>query len=471
MKPTRPQVPSARSWLGICLAVAGVALIDRGHATALIGEVPTIRKVAFGSHEAAGNVARMAFLEDIDAGNHLRVRTVDPATGLRLGDDLTLNLDQLMEEEGLVTEQQPKDPPTDLLFSTVFRPGKILVLTSRGRILEFSLAYDADGSPKVALPHVVDLRFAEGIDDSYYALAEAPNPADPKNPFVAAGGGAGIVRCSNDTNESGLVVIAHGPIRDLEAVPQVGYFALVAASGGRLTGVNPDSDSSASGLQPAVTFDLTQQKDTWIEILSFTTGAVFEPNSEPLITETGMPVQIADGTSNTFTASIVPGPQPGDDLAIETIERALTNVSQVGFLTDGTPIRLAADGSAIYTDKYGFAQLTLAGATALWLPQNFNLEAGGKFARVIFEVENGGAGDDTFELAFTLGGTTLIPIEPPAVGDADADGNPDLTVRFDRAVVASLLEATNASEALMETVAYIEQQPLWRASSTIRLKK
>lgn len=470
MRPIRPQVPSARSWLGICLAVAGVALIGDGHVTALIGETPTIRKVAFGSHAAAGNVVRMAFLEDIDAGNILQVRTVDPITGLRLGDDLTLNLDQLMEEEGLVDAQQP-DPPTDLLFSTVFRPGKILVLTSRGRILEFSLAYDADGSPKVALPPVVDQRFAEGIDDSYLALAEAPNPADPKNPFVAAGGGAGIVRCSNDTNENGLVVIASGPIRDLEAVPQVGYFAVVAASGGRLTGINPDSDASAPELQPAVTFDLTQQKDASIEILSFTTGAVFEPNSEPLLTETGMPVQIADGTSNTFTASIVPGPQLGDELAIETIERALTNVSQVGFLTDGTPTRLAADGSAIYTDKYGFAQLTLAGATGLWLPRTFNFEAGGKFARVIIEVENGGAGDDTFELEFRLGDTAISPIEPPAVGDADADGNPDLTVRFDRAVVASLLESTNASEVLMETVAYIEQQPLWHASSTIRLNK
>jgi hypothetical protein len=137
----------------------------------------------------------------------------------------------------------------------------------------------------------------------------------------------------------------------------------------------------------------------------------------------------------------------------------------------GTPIRLAADGSAIYTDKYGFEQLTLAGATGLWLPQNFNLKAGGKFARVIIDVENGGVGDDTLELEFTLGGTTLSPIQAPAVGDADADGNPDLTVRFDRAVVAALLEATNASEVLMETVTYIEQEPLWRASSTIRVQK
>ena len=382
---------------------------------------------------------------DRQGTDRLGGRVFNHQTGRREGADLTINLTDLMEEEGLAPAH-----PADLIFSTVFRPGNVLVLDALSRIHEFPLAFDANGNPKLAGPPVLNTVLADPIlgDDYCVQLAEVPNAADPKHPFIAIGTNRGNIKCGNNLRETAVIKISDVTIEMCRALPQVGYFALVAVTGGHLVGVNPDVCPSDPGLTPAVTFDLTPARHGSVDpgrAISISNSAAFEPNSPPLISETAIPLVGTDGV-RILSITIPPGPETKSDFPTETIKFAPTRLSQVqlGFSTQGDcpAATLAADGAGVLWTANFIEQdpiIPIAGASLTCIPRVLNSNSQGKTMNGYFEIENDGVLDlKRYDMTLTVNGV-VIPHTSANFGDVNGDGIADLSFKMDRQAVINAL--------------------------------
>jgi hypothetical protein len=236
--------------------------------------------------------------------------------------------------------------------------------------------------------------------------------------------------------------IAAGPIEDLAAVPQVGYFAFLAVTNGRLVGINPDGESGTPGPQPKLRF-------TGIPASGWRLRDIGAPPLDPSdILHAPGPVRIAaaNGAAVVAVLEIPANPTFGSLLRIRVIDPMTDGISQVavGYLEQDGIAMLSAAGTGVSFDPgfslgggFSAVDLTIVGART-----TCTNNPTGPFVTAIIEVENGfGAGIDWATLALTAGVSSVLPSldATPHLGDEDGDGNPDLTVQFDLLDVLRML--------------------------------
>jgi hypothetical protein len=404
-------------------------------ASALIGDTPTILDISIGRSIIVVGGCPIAFLaRDSFGGHHLIVRVVNDKTGKQIGSELRL---PLALPSGVT--------PVDVRFSTVFRPRSVLILDSTLVVHEVMLGFLDDGTPFKVDDVLAHGPFGDAnrIGDAT-ALADAPNPADPKNPFLAIGTSAGHLLVINGAGIADTPLEA-APIQALTTVPQVGMFAFVAlvpdTGGDQLILVNPDANDADPKPNPSVMLQLADPRpDPLLDIA----GAMLLPDDEPLADLGDVSLIAADGT-NILTRLTIPGDvATGGGLRRRAIEPIYTNIVRVA---TGSLALVPDDGSGVLFDP-GFnvnvggisgTLLTLFGASAEPAPLTFKLSSNGRFFTTVIEIDNDGATRlDRTSMTLEVNGS-LIPASPefaPKLGDADGDGNKDLTVKFDRGAVA-----------------------------------
>src|SRR5206468_11970306 len=129
---------------------------------------PRITSIALSSPRGGDGVTEL--LPYIEQDNVV-VRSINRRTGLRQGSDLVIPL----------TDSRAGVRPVKLLFSTIFRPGSLLVLDSSLRVHEFPLGISDNGTPFVVGGSdglIVHGPFGDpSIVGEATALAEAPGAA------------------------------------------------------------------------------------------------------------------------------------------------------------------------------------------------------------------------------------------------------------------------------------------------------
>ena len=474
------------------LAIATLFLLpttlQRSAVAQIMGDLPTIRKMSLGPAGSLPNRSIVATLIQAPGGDpYLKIEDFERPTGRKSGAKISVNLKQWMEEIIISFA-----PPVDVLVSTVFRPGSVLVLDEVGRVIEFPLAFDANGKPKLAGPPVLHNMFSTLMEEEgvrAVSLGEAPNAANSILPFMCVGVSSGIVGIYTDKYGIARISVSSKPITDVETVPQVGYFALVALTGGRIVGINPDTLPADAGLTPAVTFDLidrrTVQDPSAPMLRSISNPVVFEPNSEALVAETAIPLAATDG-EHVFGVEIPPGAGGENDFPTETIKmRAPTRLADVEMYryTDGGAgiALLAENGQGIQFDpdfdlRKGPSKslLTLSGASFWSSPETINLHGHGHDITGVFEIENDGVMDlKEFELKLGItDGTsnTLVVIAlagTPIVGDANKNGIADLEFRVLRSDVLHEIEEFSVDTALFHALLFTKDGLLIAAPSTL----
>jgi hypothetical protein len=412
-------------------------LLAPGPAWALIGDVPAIRRVSLCPSEPVidPKIDSIAMLgQNPDGSFVLIVRTFHRETGMQTGASLSVPIPQ-----GTV--------PVELLFSAAFDSGHVLVLDTALRIHSYGVAFDADGTPKLIgdTPTILGPFGDPAVAGAGTAMAEAPGIDGP--PYLAIGTAGGrLILVHGEPMEARTDRIATGPIEDLAAVPQVGYFAFAAVTGGRLVGVNPDGDPAKPGPQPTHTF-------TCIPEFGWRLRDVAAP---PLdagdILEAPGPVRIAaaNGAAAVVVLEIPPSPALGGPLRIRVIDPKNDGIAQVAVghieQTDEGMAMVSAAGTGVSFDAaftmggniiFGDVAQIIAGATA-----DCRAPLTGAFVTAVIEVENGFADEiDQATLALTAGASSVLPSpgSTPRLGDEDGNGNPDLTVQFDRLDVLRML--------------------------------
>jgi microsomal dipeptidase-like Zn-dependent dipeptidase len=428
----------ARSLVCLGLSAALFAMAAPGPAlAALIGETPTIRGVTILDPKTDGildpKVDGAALIGEVPTGRHqLIVRTVRKATGGRAAPDQVVTL-----PDGVTA--------VDLLFSNVYRPSSILVLGEDLRLLAYDVAFDAQGLPKLVgdTPAILGPFGDSAILGLGTALAEAPGAVDPKvDPVLGVGTTAGrliVVAGALDPKIDGVVDLGKGAVTGLATVPQVGFFAFVAAHNGRAVGV------SAGGGSPAgtVVFDLADPRPD--PFLDLSTG-VLDPKTDPLTSPARVSFVAANGTPRVAVLHIPANPTIGGSLNVGVVVIGGCPIARVEL---GSLVMVEADGGAILYDP-GFtmaeggsgATFTIAGASLDLDPDTLNRHGHGRYVRALIEVEDDGAlaiDPSTLRLHY---GEASVPVSAhvaPRTGDADEDGQADLLARFDRAAVLGLL--------------------------------
>ena len=438
------------SAITICALLAGALLLAAARtAHAQLAAGPLIRRVALGPPmNIEPTDSPFALVEQASNGDFsLVVRHIYHSTGLSAGPDLRLALPQ-----GVI--------PVDLLFSRFVSPDSLLVLDTMRRIHRFRLAYDQrthttrlDGDPTVLGP------FGSDEDGAGSALAEAPDASDSSRAFLAIGTRRGAIIAiliGARLIEPVEVPISTSPIDDLEVAPQVGYFAFVAVTGGRLVGVNPDANPRLSGPQPEVKFSLGG--GWWSGIVDIGAHNI-EPTDVPLVEPAPVCVVAANGRPQVRILEIPANPSLEGLLRVtEGVNRVVVDIVQI---ETGSLVMLAADGTGVFyqpnsTPAGGFSdpKLTLAGATMTFSPRTLNLNSQGQYVTATIEVENNRASEIvTGTLLLRVDGVTgsvpasLSPV--PQLEDSDSNGIDDLTVKFDRRAVAELLSNMDGGSAVV----------------------
>jgi hypothetical protein len=402
-------------------------------ARALIGDTPTIRRVSLCPSDPvidpkSDGIAMLG--QNADGSFVLIVRTFHRDTGMQMGSTLSVLIPQ-----GTV--------PVELIFSAAFDTGHVLVLDTALRIHSFAVAFDADGTPKLIgdTPTVHGPFGNPAVVGAGTALAEAPGIDGP--PYLAIGTAGGrLILVYGEPMNARVDRISASPIEDLAAVPQVGYFAFLAVTNGRLVGINPDGDSGTPGPQPALTFSC-------IPAFGWRLRDVGAPPLDPsdLLRAPG-PVRIAaaNGAAAVAVLEIPANPTFGSLLRVRVIDPKTDGIAQVavGPMEEEGIALLSALGTGVSFDPgfslgggFSAADLTIVGAMS---ECHNNLT--GPFVTAIIEVENGFAPQiDGATLALTAGASSVVPSldATPQLGDEDGDGNPDLTVQFDRLDVLRML--------------------------------
>ena len=402
-------------------------------ARAIVGETPTIRRVSLCPSDLVGDrkgngIAMLG--QNIDGSFVLIVRTFHHDTGMQMGSTLSVPI--------------PKDTvPVELVFSAAFHSGNIMVLDTALRIHSFGIAFDADGTPKLVgtTPTILGPFGDPSVVGAGTSLAEAPGIDGP--PYLAIGTAGGrLILVYGEPMNARINRISASPIEDLAAVPQVGYFAFLAVTNGRLLGINPDGDSGTPGPQPALTFSC-------IPSMAWGLRDIGAPPLDPsdIITAPG-PVRIAaaNGSPSVAVLEIPANPTFGSILRIRVIDPKNDGIAQVavGFMEQDGIALLGTSGLGVSFDPgftlaggFSAADLTLNGAVSQC---HNNLT--GPFVTAIIEVENGFASQiDWATLALTAGASSVAPSldATPFLGDEDGDGNPDYCVQYDRLDVLRML--------------------------------
>jgi len=430
-------------------------------ARALIGDTPTIRRVALCPSDPVidPKVDSIAMLGQNAEGSFvLIVRTFHRDTGMQTGSTLSVPIPQ-----GTV--------PVELVFSADFDSGHVFVLDTALRIHSFGVAFDADGTPKLIgeTPTIHGPFGNPAVVGAGTALAEAPGIDGP--PYLAIGTAGGrLILVYGEPMNARVDRISASPIEDLAAVPQVGYFAFLAVTNGRLVGINPDGDSGTPGPQPALTFSC-------IPAFGWRLRDVGAPSLDPGdILHAPGPVRIAaaNGAPKVAVLEIPANPAFGSLLRVRVIDPMADRISQVavGFMEQDGIALLSAAGTGVSFDPgfsmgggFSAADLTIAGATTQCTN---NLT--GPFVTAIIEVENGFTTKiDWATLALTAGASSVVPSPDatPLPGDEDGDGNPDLTVQFDRLDVQSMLLREHTLDVI--TTWTFTDDSRGRASARVRL--
>src|SRR5205823_2650332 len=99
------------------------------------------------------------------------VRTIRRSTGVREGMDLAIDL---------------PFTPVDVLISSLFKPGSLLVLDSARMVHEYPLSYRRDGTPYIEQEPMIFGPYGDP-DDTATVFAEAPNAADRSAPYLGIG--------------------------------------------------------------------------------------------------------------------------------------------------------------------------------------------------------------------------------------------------------------------------------------------
>ncbi len=407
-----------------------------------------------------------------DGSIMLMVRSFDRRTGFQQGSDFIFS-------DGSVRF-------TDVLVSVVFEPNDpmaglqhVLVLDSERRVHFFPLGFRADGTP--FLDGSVRIIGPLGPPDAGEAtvLGEAPNPANPDEPFLGIGTMNGHVVVSTPRVITGLVAVrvSSGPIQDLGAIPQVGYFALGAVSNGTLFVITEDAEATMAGLQPRLMASLHDPRP--IPLIDFG-SPLLTRDSEPFINPLSDLIVTANGTTEIATLEIPPNPGFGDVMTVRFIDPLCTPVKQVVL---NSLSWLPFDGAGVlynagFTLEDGIVGRiwTIAGASMDVAPETLNLGSGGRFVTVRIEAENErAAAIDLTTLTLSVDGATgAVPASEhpaPALLNFDGDLNVDLEVRFDRAALIGLLGQTSGPAAIVRASWQYTDGGDGTASAQIRVRR
>lgn len=372
-----------------------------------------------------------------DGSMALIVRVFSKVNGMQQGSALVLPLSSHIVAK-------------DVLLSTIFMPGSVLVLDSTRRVHVFPLGFRSDLTPFVLAGATVLGPIGPAGAGAGTVFGEAPNPANTSDPFLAVGTLNGEVIIATHTINSIIGVTdgefgAVGPIQDLGPLAQVGYFAIGAVSGGVLYGIHPDADARLAGLQPAVRFSV---RDTRTKpLIDFASLILFR--TSPVLTDP-LPVRIAtaNATTEIATLEIAASPTIGGVLTVKIIETVSTPIIQT---ITYSLTALPADGSGIiYNKNFTFEDgivgrlWTIAGATMVLDAETLSPRGPSRWLRARIEAENQRAAEiDLATLTLSVDGARgAMPGGPrPAalLADFDGDTNVDLEVPFQSAVLNGLL--------------------------------
>lgn len=436
------------------------------HASAQVFPFTNILRISVAPRISDGTSNTIATLGQAKDGSvALIVRSFDRSTGFQQGTAFSS------------ANFPPGVTPKDVLVSTVFEPGSVLVLDSARRVHIFPLFIMGDGSVRLAGPPIVlgPLGPAGAGEGTVLGETLVTNTVSGTVSVLGIGTMNGEVFLA--TRNGGEVVssdslITGVPITDLGGIPQAGYFALGVVSGGKLFLINPDDDLALPGLQPRLMADLRDPRR--IPFIDFGSpiltrdSVVFEPNDPKIVTANGM-AEIA-------TLEIPPNPTFGGTLTLKIFDPTCQPVKQVVF---GSLTWLPTDGAGVLYNK-GFTLedglvgriWTIAGASMEFDPESLNLRSRGRFVAATIEVENQRAADiNAATIALSVDGATgAVPmLLHPELVDADGDQNVDLKVKFDRPALIELLNQTTGGAAIVRaTWRYTDGAP-GEASAQIRV--
>jgi len=382
---------------------------------ALSGDVPAIRRVAVicpSDGAVDPKMGTYALIGEVPTGRSLILRTINKADGTFARPDQTAFVPGGTAAPGVI-------------YSTLWLPGHILVLREDGSLLAYAVAFDADGTAKLIgdTPTIYDSYIEQ--QNIATALAEAPG-------FLGIGTSSGKLYTVSNDLEVETIELGKGEVSGLTTVPQVGYFAFVAAINGHAVGVNPNNNT--------VMFDLVDPRP---ERLLDLTGAVFEPNTEALTEPAPVPILTANGSTNVTTLIIPANPMIGGLLSVALIQEMGFPVVEVdlGSLAMRTP-----EGAVLLDPNFSMASggsgvtLAIAGGVIDIDPNTLNLRSRGNYVSALCKNENNSAGEiDTNTLALTYGGS-IVPALGSTSGDADNNLQSDVMAKFDRAAVQAMLK-------------------------------
>ena len=343
--------------------------------------------------------------------------------------------------------------PADVLISTVFAPDHLLLLDQARRIQLFPIGFRADGTPFVSGRASQIGPLGPSTAGVGTVLGEAPNAANPDDPYLGLGTKSGHVVITTPHIEPLDYPVADTPILDLGGLPQVNSFALGAISGGVLYYIDPDTDPAVPGLQAGITASFRDPRPVpWIDwaddILQRHTAPWIEPDVNPIVT--------ANGTKEIATLVVPANLTIGGVLSVASRSFVSTAISQVVFSSlTATP----ADGSGIiYNRAFNFADgivgrlWTVAGATMVLDAETLSPRGPSRWLHARIEAENQRAAEiDLATLTLSVEGARgAMPGGPrPAarLADFDGDTNVELEVSFQSAVLNGLLRQVQGDTA------------------------
>ncbi len=422
-------------WRLCATALAGLVLGVAPAAAQIMGDVPTIRHVAFGPMPSFDPKFTPIVMMTQDNLNNfgMVVRLIERSTGDPVGLDVAAAL-----PAGVT--------PVHMIWSRILFPGSLLVLDANFRVYEFIASYDANN--QLVLTPGFQPYFGPYGDPATHgaptSLAEVPGF------WLAIGTTTGNLIIDDGSGTVTVNPIARGLILDMATIPQVGYFTVVALTIEKLTGssslvgVFPDQDPNTPGLQAVAIFNLPAAPPPSPHLVTIA-GAVFEPNDEPLQDPAEVSL-IASNAQGVFRVTIPAIPTTiGSTATVSILE--LRPVIQFAL---GSLAMVPADGSGVLYDP-GFnlnqggisgTLLTIYGSSVEVAPATLNFSSRGQFITAVIEVADGGAKfieQDNIVLEVNGGFVKRSMDFAPQLGDDDKDGNTDLKVKFDRATVQSLL--------------------------------
>ena len=414
---------------------------------ALIGDTPTIRVVALVRSSASlPQFETYALIGDTPANTHqLILRSVDPRNGTLVPIEDVVSL-----PAGAV----------DVIFSNQFRSMSVLVLMEDLTVLQYGVAFDAFGLPKLVgeTPTILGPFGNPGILGTGTALADAPG-------FLAIGTAGGhLIEIESEAVSVETLDLGKGAITSLGAVAQVGYFAFVAAHNGHVVGVNPNTST--------VMFDLADPRPD--PVIDLSTAAVFEPNDEPLRDPTPQLLVTANGTRLVTVLEIPANPTLGGTLTTGIVIVGGCPIAQV---TPGSLAMLQTDGTLLYdpgfTPETGSSGVifTIAGSSMNLDPDTLNLRSKGNFITATIEGENNSSSAiDTGTLVLHYGASS-VSASSSQVGDSDGDGQADLVAKFDRAAVEAMLAGAPEGPVTLQASWTFNDGSTGSATGVIRIKR